>query len=139
MANGQQVAQENLNKFEAWKATKSDDDYKNMVYRGKLHRTELAKQTGIGKSAFNQNPALAEALEDLETYLRECDILPKVSKQSTSQASDKAPPMRDMNASKLRILERENNKLRAEVLELKAKLSRYSELEEVVSALGNIL
>ncbi|EHY1014418.1 hypothetical protein K6P01_000499 [Vibrio parahaemolyticus] len=143
MANGKQLAQENLAKFEAWKATKSDCDYKNIVFRGKLNRGELSKQTGIGKSAFRQNPALADSLEQLEMYLRDIGILPKEAKSPSYYPSfskqDTSTQMRDTNINKVRVLEAENNKLRAQVLELKAKLSRYSELEEVISSMGNIL
>ncbi|MDN3631439.1 VPA1267 family protein [Vibrio lentus] len=144
MANGKQLAQENLAKFEAWKATKSDCDYKNIVFRGKLNRGELSKQTGIGKSAFRQNPALAYSLEQLEMYLRDIGILPKEAESpsyssSLSSEKDISTQMRNKNINKVRVLEAENNKLRAEVLELKAKLSRYSELEEVISSMGNIL
>lgn len=138
MANGQQLAQENLNKFEIWKATKSDSDYKNMIHRGKLNRGEISKQADIGKSAFRQNPALAKALEDLEKYLCSIGILPsQVGKSTATKASPSKE--RDKSASKVRLLEAENNKLRSEILELKAKLSRYSELEEVINTMGNIL
>ncbi|MDP2588246.1 VPA1267 family protein [Vibrio splendidus] len=143
MASGRQLAQENLDRFDVWKATKSDEDYKNMVFRGKLNRVELSKETGIGKSAFRQNPALSDALEELEVYLRDVGILPKAAVASAKLKSDNktdcSAPARDKSASKVRALEAENNKLRTEVLELKAKLSRYSELEEVISSMGNIL
>lgn len=141
--NGQQVAAENLDKFLSWKETKSDNDYKNMVFRGKLNKVEMAKQTGIGKSAFTQNPALADALVELEDYLRAVGILPKevdkTVKAKSDDKTDSAALMRDKNTSKVSVLEAENNKLRNEILELKAKIARYSELEEVISTMGGIL
>ena len=109
-----------------------------MIHRGKLNRGEISKQADIGKSAFRQNPALAKALEDLEKYLRSIGILPsQVGKSTATKASPSKE--RDNSAIKVRLLEAENNKLRSEILELKAKLSRYSELEEVINTMGNIL
>lgn len=34
MANGRQKAQENLEVFEVWKATQTDDEFKQIVFRG---------------------------------------------------------------------------------------------------------
>ena len=62
MASGQQKAQQNLEAFEVWKATQTDDDFKQIVFRGQLNRIEVAKGIGCGKSALNQNPALKKAL-----------------------------------------------------------------------------
>ena len=36
MASGQQKAQQNLEAFEVWKATQTDDDFKQIVFRGQL-------------------------------------------------------------------------------------------------------
>ena len=36
MANGKQIAKENVDKFVAWAATKSDDDFRQMIHRGNL-------------------------------------------------------------------------------------------------------
>ena len=62
MANGQQKAQQNLDAFEVWRVTQTDDDFKQIIFRGQLNRGEVAKAIGCGKSALNQNPALKEAL-----------------------------------------------------------------------------
>ena len=52
--NGQQKAQQNLNNFQAWVATQTDDDFKQIVVRGNLNRGEVAKAVGCGKSALTQ-------------------------------------------------------------------------------------
>lgn len=70
MASGQQNAQQNLEAFEVRKATQTDDDFKQIVFRGQLNRIEVAKGIGCGKSALNQKPALKKALEALEDDLR---------------------------------------------------------------------
>ena len=54
MASGQQRAQQNLEAFEVWQATQSDDDFKQIVFKGKLNRIEVAKGVGCGKSALSQ-------------------------------------------------------------------------------------
>jgi hypothetical protein len=58
MVGGQQKAQQNLDAFEVWIATQTDDDFKKIALRGQLNRIEVAKGIGCGKSALNQNPAL---------------------------------------------------------------------------------
>lgn len=140
MANGQQLGLLNLQKFEAWKATMTDQDYKNMAYRGQLKRSELSAQTGICVSAFRQNDKLARALSALENSLRDSGVLDvKNNEDKRSGTSPSPSKQRDKNASKVRILESENNKLRSDLLEAKAKLARLSELEEVISQMGIIL
>ena len=55
MASGQQKAQQSLEAFEVWKATQTDEDFKQIVFRGQLSRIEVAKGIGCGKSALSQN------------------------------------------------------------------------------------
>ena len=40
MTNGQEKARENLVAFQRWAATKTDDDLKQIVFRGRLNRGE---------------------------------------------------------------------------------------------------
>lgn len=70
MANGQQKAIHNLEAFQVWQATQSDDDFKQIIFKGKLNRGEITKAVGCGKSALNQNPELNETLVKLENTLR---------------------------------------------------------------------
>ncbi|WP_459114874.1 VPA1267 family protein, partial [Vibrio campbellii] len=79
MASGQQKAQHNLEAFKVWVATQSDDDFKQIIYRGQLNRIKVAKGIGCGKSALNQNPALKDALKTLEDELRDRSILPPLT------------------------------------------------------------
>ena len=51
-------ARENLVAFQRWAATKTDDDLKQIVFRGQLNRGEVANAIGIGESAVRQNPAI---------------------------------------------------------------------------------
>ncbi len=79
MASGQQKAQQNLEAFEFWKDTQTDDDFKEIVHRGQLNRSEVAKAIGCGKSALNQNPALKKALTTLEDELRDKGVPPPLT------------------------------------------------------------
>ena len=58
MASGQEKARQNLDYFQSWVATQTDEDFKQIVFRGQLNRGEIAKAVGIGKSALRQNPAI---------------------------------------------------------------------------------
>ena len=88
--NGQQKAQENLEAFEVWQATQTDDDFKQIVFGGKLNRGEVAKGVGCGKSALTQNPLIRKALKKLEDELRDEGVLPplnKTAKQTVASSS----------------------------------------------------
>lgn len=77
MASGQQVAEENVRRFTAWVASKTDDDFRSMVLRGVLSRTDIAAECGFAKSVLSQNPRIRDSLKDLEAGLRERGVLPK--------------------------------------------------------------
>ncbi|WED22684.1 hypothetical protein L3Q72_04595 [Vibrio sp. JC009] len=141
MASGQQKAQKNLEAFEVWKATQTDDDFKQIIFRGHLNRNEVAKGVGCGKSALNQNPALREALKALEDELRKRSVLPPLT-ESANKSLDKPKPYdntanRNLLASKrVSELEAENLELKAKVNELEYKLKRFGELSETISEMG---
>ena len=87
MANGQEKARENLVAFQRWAATQTDNDFKQIVFRGQLNRGEVASAIGIGKSALRQNPAIKSALDNLETVLRERGVLPPLTETAQQQRS----------------------------------------------------
>ncbi|QQD24750.1 hypothetical protein GJQ55_09875 [Venatoribacter cucullus] len=70
MSNGQERARQNLSAFQRWVATQTDDDFKQIVFRGQLNRGEVAKAIGIGKSALRQNPAIFSQNQKLKSPLR---------------------------------------------------------------------
>ncbi len=141
MAGGQQKAEENVAAFHAWVATQSDDDFKQIIHRGKLNRGEIAKGIGCGKSALRQNPVLKDALEELEIKLREKDVLPPLTAEAVStkgkpQEYDAGMNRRVLESKRLSTLETENIELKAKVAELEGKLERYGELSETLSEMG---
>ncbi|ASG06679.1 hypothetical protein CEQ50_03595 [Vibrio anguillarum] len=141
MASGQQKAQQNLEAFEAWKATQTDDDFKQILFRGQLNRIEVAKGIGCGKSALNQNPALKKALKALESDLRDRGVLPPLTEnakksESKPQAYDNTTNRKMLDSKRVSSLEAENIELKAKVKELEKRLERFGDLSETLSELG---
>lgn len=141
MANGQQKAQQNLEAFDVWKATQTDDDFKQIAFRGQLNRIEVAKAIGCGKSALNQNPALKKALNGLEDELRDRGVLPPLTESSKKNADkpkayDNTATRRLLDAKRLSSLEAENIELKAKVKALEAKLERFGELSDTLAEMG---
>lgn len=141
MASGQQKAQQNLKAFEVWKATQTDDDFKQIVFRGQLNRIEVAKGIGCGKSALSQNPALKKALKTLEDELRERDVLPPLTQavkknEGKPQAYDNTANRKALDSKRVSLLEAENIELKAKVDALEKRLERFGELSETLSEMG---
>jgi hypothetical protein len=144
MASGQQVAEQNLKAFLAWSASKSDDDFREYVHRGKLKRSEIAAECGFGKSALAQNPAIKSALEDLEERLQESGVLRHWS-DAEAPPSHQEPPMRDreakqrlQNGQRMNSLEYENASLRAELSQAKSMLERYKLMSSFLEETGRL-
>jgi len=84
MPSGQQVAEENVRKFTAWAASKTDVDFRSMVVKGVLSRTDIAAECGFAKSALAQNPRIRDGLKELESRLRASAVLPKVATEAVN-------------------------------------------------------
>ena len=141
MASGQQKAQQNLEAFEVWKMTQTDDDFKQIVFRGQLNRIEVAKSIGCGKSALNQNPALKKTLKALEDELRDKGVLPPLTELAKNNADkpkayDCTTNRKLLDSKRVSSLEVENIELKAKVKELEKRLERFGELSETLSEMG---
>ncbi|WP_100689592.1 VPA1267 family protein [Marinobacter aromaticivorans] len=141
MMNGKQKAQQNIEAFHAWTATQSDEDYKQIIFRGQLNRGEIAKATGVGKSALRQNPEIKRLLESLENELRAREILPPLTPASEHQEGelqlyDAEVSRRARNDQRAARLEQENIELKARVNELESRLARFGELSEALTEMG---
>ncbi|MDA4331239.1 MULTISPECIES: VPA1267 family protein [Gammaproteobacteria] len=141
MASGQQKAQQNLEAFEVWKATQTDDEFKQIVFRGQLNKIEVAKGIGCGKSALTQNPALKKALKALEDELRSKGVLPPLTdaakkNEGKPQAYDNRANRKLLDSKRVSSLEAENIELKAKVRELEKRLERFGELSETLSEMG---
>lgn len=143
MASGQQVAEENVAAFMAWLSSKSDDDFREYVYRGRLKRSEIAAECGFGKSALVQNPAIRAALEALEEALRGRGVLPPVQLGDEATVEplrirDRDTKQRRQDARRLNSLEQENAALRAELTKAKSMLERYQLLAQFLDETGRM-
>lgn len=142
MASGQQKAQQNLEAFEVWKATQTDNDFKQIIFRGQLNRIEVAKAVGCGKSALSQNPALKKALNALEEELRHKGVLPPLTDSAKKNADkpivydDTLSRSKQLDSKRVSSLEAENIELKAKVKELEKRLERFGELSETLSEMG---
>lgn len=143
MPSGRQVAEQNVQMFIAWAAEKTDADFRQMVSRGVLSRTEIAMECGFAKSALDQNPRIKAALRELEQRLRDDGVLPPAVEKGASEHS--GPVMREpgharaaVDAERLRRLEHENAALRAEVGELKRVLEQFGVLRDALSMTGRL-
>ena len=141
MASGQQKAQQNLAAFLAWQSTQTDDNFKQITFKGQLNRMEIAKAVGCGKSALLQNPALRNALQSLEDSLREKGVLPPLTDAAPKAVAgpkhyDNTAHNRALESKRLSRLEAENIELKAKVKELENKLTRFGELSETLSEMG---
>ena len=141
MASGQQKAQQNLEAFEVWKATQTDDEFKQIVFRGQLNKIDVAKGIGCGKSALTQNPALKKALKALEDELRSKGVLPPLTdaakkNEGKPQAYDNRANRKLLDSKRVSSLEAENIELKAKVRELEKRLDRFGELSETLSEMG---
>lgn len=144
MANGQQLAEQNFQIFCSWLASKSDNEFRQMVVRGSLSRREIAVQCGFASSVLNQNPRIKATLHEKESALRECGVLPARVIPSESEESSPILPQefrtarQPLDAERLRRLELENAALRAENQELKLQLGKFTLLSEVLSSTGRL-
>jgi hypothetical protein len=134
MANGQLKSLQNAESFLTWMASTTDDDYKQIVFRGKLNRIQVAKGCGFSKSVLQQNPKVKEMLFNLETSLRKRNVLPQLSDKGESKLIE--PRAYDKNQNKRTRDSRRVSELEQKVVELEAKLRRYQELAEVITEMG---
>jgi ribosomal protein S24E len=144
MANGQQLSNANFERFTSWLASKTDDDFRQLVNQrdGVLSRKEIALECGFSGSALNQNPRIKDALLKKEMELRASGILPS----RINSGEDVSPLTVPVSASRgqlieverLRRLEVENASLKAENQELKRQLDKFAVISEVLSTTGRL-
>jgi hypothetical protein len=144
MANGQQVAEENVQLFSVWAKSKTDDDFRNMAIRGVLSRQDIAAECGFSKSALTQNPRIKRTLKELEDSLRERNVLPPLATNDQKDAV-LATPIRQPDSSRqardaerLSHLERAYAAVKAENEELKRQLARFTVLQEALAETGRL-
>lgn len=149
MANGKQLAAENLKRFESWSAEREvASDWADYIRRGQLNRTEVAAECGFAKSVLRQNPAVKTALETLEVRLRAEGTLPPSKGEKSPQTQDEAASasvdrrvvtINNRAEQRLNALEEQNAALRAEVRELREQLKRYRMIDDHLAQTGRMV
>lgn len=141
MANGQELAKENVGKFNDWHKTINDDDFRAMEHNGQLKRKLVAKGCGFAVSVLRQNPRVRALFVDLEDDLRERGVLPplkekKPSPEDEPKELDQAQAKRGTQATHVRRLEQDIVELRAKVAQLTAENEK---LEQALEKTGRKL
>ena len=148
--SGQQLARDNLAKFQSWIAEREvTNDWHDYLRGDKLNRSEIAAECGFSLSVVRQNPAVKEALEALESRLTTLGLTqplrtaPDASNEAAA-ASEKVIDKRIMAAkgraeARVKALEEQNASLKAEVASLRERLRRFEHLDDHLSRTGRLL
>jgi hypothetical protein len=148
--SGQQLAKNNLIKFQSWIAEREAlDDWHDYLRGDKLNRSEIAAECGFALSVLRQNPAVKSALEALESRLTSLGVIqplkaaPDAAKEAAT-ASEKVIDKRIMAAkgradARVKALEEQNASLKAEVASLRERLRRFDHLDDHLGRTGRLL
>ena len=148
--SGQQLARDNLAKFQSWIAEREvTNDWHDYLRGDKLNRSEIAAECDFSLSVMRQNPAVKEALEALESRLTTLGLTqplrtaPDASNEAAA-ASEKVIDKRIMAAkgraeARVKALEEQNASLKAEVASLRERLRRFEHLDVHLSRTGRLL
>ncbi len=148
--SGQQLARDNLAKFQSWIAEREvTNDWHDYLRGDKLNRSEIAAECDFSLSVMRQNPAVKEALEALESRLTTLGLTqplrtaPDASNEAAA-ASEKVIDKRIMAAkgrveARVKALEEQNASLKAEVASLRERLRRFEHLDDHLSRTGRLL
>jgi hypothetical protein len=152
MANGRQLAVKNAERFHEWVAERDKAaDWVDYVVRGKISRTEIALECGFAKSALVQNPAIRQALAELEQRLQSTSVISiDTNKQRNGSCSEGDANAEEAvnrliatvgktEANRINYFEQVNAALREEVAHLKEKLRRYEYIERHLVDTGRML
>ena len=141
MPSGKQLAQENLKKFQAWVSErKSANDWKDYIHRNQLNRAEIARECMFATSVLRQNPAIRDALAELENELVHEGILEPSFDEAAEKAADQRLNLTISRYKKrIKALEEQNSMLKARVAALEETLKRYELLDQHLCETGRIV
>jgi hypothetical protein len=136
--NGQERAEQNYLSFEAWMASKTDADFREMVTLGRLNRGEICRECDFGRSVLLQNPRIKKILNELEEELRARGVLPPLTPSEVVPLRAKGQLQAATDAERLKRLEAENAGLCAELTEARQRLKRFEALEALLAETGRL-
>ena len=144
--SGRDIGARNLQRFRDWIVEReAAGDWSDYIRNDKLNRSEIATECGFALSALRQNPAIKEALKTLEASLTMRGILgvggaASAPDDATSLAADRRIMVAKGKAEqRVKSLEEQNAALRAEVHELRERLSHFKHLDEHLCRTGRLL
>ena len=136
--NGQERAEQNYLSFEAWMASKTDADFREMVTLGRLNLGEICRECDFGRSVLLQNPRIKKILNELEEELRARGVLPPLTPSEVVPLRAKGQLQTATDAERLKRLEAENAGLCAELTEARQRLKRFEALEALLAETGRL-
>lgn len=151
--SGQQMAADNLARFQVWVHDREHAKDWTDYWRGdKLSRTDIAAECGFGTAALRQNPAIKTELAALEARLKApggpcaipAETTPQEPPNAAQEESDKVLSGRLATAKasadqRIKHLEEENATLRGANADLLAQLRRYQHLNEHLATTGRLI
>ena len=139
--NGQQKAQANLQKFDAWiEERKLCNDWKKYARRDKLNRSEIAKECGFALSVLRQNPKIKSLLHKAELALKEKGILEiDLTSPATLAQERRSLISNSRDRDRVKALEEQIEALKTENTELKQRLKQADIFNHHLAETGRAL
>lgn len=129
--NGQQVAQENIQKVETWIHERNQHrDWHEYEFNNRIKRRALAQELDFAYSVCTQNKAVRKLLEDAE----ELWFAPRVIEKDAHEAARERAEKRSgkLSSDNSELVQR-NAELEAENRRLQRELNAYKEMESLVA------
>lgn len=137
-----------LERFKAWAASMTDDDFRQIVYvpKGILNRQEIKKLAGLSDQAIKKNAGVVEILKNLEDDLRKRGVLPPLTEAGAKVRTgpnlyDKKAKRSLMDSKRIAHLEASNHDFKVRIADLEREVeelrSRLASSRETVEAIND--
>jgi mevalonate kinase len=138
--NGQQLGMENLETFTRWvQERNAANDWSKYIYRGKISRTEIAKECNFAVSVTRQNRHVRDHIEELEIDLEKRGVLIHDRLPAETKAAERREDTFSQSDNrKFLKLEEQNAQLLVENECLKEKLNHYNLFDEYLMETGRL-
>jgi len=134
MSNGQQKAQENVQRLTTWITERNiQKDFGEYERQGKINRQALCAELDFSRSVVNQNPTVRALIEEAESLWYGAKEQDKKAHEAARERSEKRVAKTNMEVSRLMD---ELARVKAENSELKARLRKYAAMEQVMQQTG---
>lgn len=147
------MAAQAVNNFKAWVLERDRaGDWAEYIRGGKINRSDVAKECGFGRAAWQQNPILAEELASAEkrltregliagVHLSLDDLSPEVKAEvgASEERARRAMSARSSLEKRVKTLEEQNAVLRAANRDLTERLRRTAFAEQHLTLTGRLL